>query len=57
VQQVTEEPAPERLELAVGELLADLEDTLKLIRSIRQARDEAEASKQEQDAELAAIDS
>ncbi|HEY7466269.1 MAG TPA: hypothetical protein VIB47_06210 [Dehalococcoidia bacterium] len=57
VRQVIEEPAPERLELAVGELLADLEDALKLIRSIRQASNEAEASKQEQDAELAAIDS
>jgi Mrp family chromosome partitioning ATPase len=57
VKQAAEKSAPERLELAVDELLADLEDALKLIRSIRQGRNEEEASKQEKDTELAAIDS
>jgi MinD-like ATPase involved in chromosome partitioning or flagellar assembly len=48
---------PERLELAVGELLADLEDALKLIRSIRQTTGDTGQSKQEKNTELTAIDS
>jgi Mrp family chromosome partitioning ATPase len=57
VEQVAEKPAPERLELAVDELLADLEEALKLIRSIRQVNHGTEAPKEEQETELAAIDS
>ncbi len=55
--EIDEERSQERLELVVGDLLADLEDALKLIRSIRQAGSGAEAPKQEEDAELATIDS
>lgn len=57
VKPVREKPAPERPELAVDELLADLEEALKLIRSIGKGRSGAEASKQEHDPEPAAIDS
>jgi Mrp family chromosome partitioning ATPase len=55
--QVAAAATPERLELAVGDLLADLEDALKLIRSIRQTTGETGQSKQEKDTELTAIDS
>ena len=48
-----EAPRQEKLELAVGDLLADLEEALQLIRSLRQRSSGAEAAK---DAELVAVD-
>jgi capsular exopolysaccharide synthesis family protein len=47
-------PASERLELAVDELLAELEDALRLIRAIRRPGERAELA--QPDAGLAAID-
>ena len=54
VVETFQEPPRERLELAVGELLADLEDALTLIRSIRKTGSD---EKQEEDAVFAASDS
>ena len=56
VAATEEPPEQERLELAVGELLADLEDALKLIRSIRQVSGEAETSGKGEDSGLVAVD-
>jgi capsular exopolysaccharide synthesis family protein len=50
------QPAEKRLELAVDELLADLESALTLIRSIRQTSSHPAAPKPPGDTELAAIE-
>jgi MinD-like ATPase involved in chromosome partitioning or flagellar assembly len=54
VVEPRKEPTEERLELAVGDLLADLKDALTLIRSIRQVGEETEDTKQDADTAHAA---